>query len=301
MDPQQIAYLGLGMMGREMALNLAEDGVLVVVWNRTPAKAEALVCENIRAVASPQEAVTSGGIALSCLANDEAVEAVCSDDFLQALGPGGVHISMSTISPTTAEKLSRRHAGYGVDYVAAPVLGRPDFVKARSQRFLLSGPPASCERAQPILESLGSQVFPLGEEPRAAHAAKLAFNYTIATSITLMSEAFALAEKSGVDRKVMHSLMVDTVYNCPLFQGYGQQIVDDNVDDPLLSSLSGTRICLLLLIWLGSPLFLCLLVLPFMKPINGQWLLVCKVLTGAESTGLSVREQGRKSRFSLLA
>ncbi|WP_339137422.1 MAG: NAD(P)-dependent oxidoreductase [Candidatus Electrothrix sp. GW3-4] len=241
MDPQQIAYLGLGMMGREMALNLAEDGVLVVVWNRTPAKAEALVCENIRAVASPQEAVTSGGIALSCLANDEAVEAVCSDDFLQALGPGGVHISMSTISPTTAEKLSRRHAGYGVDYVAAPVLGRPDFVKARSQRFLLSGPPASCERAQPILESLGSQVFPLGEEPRAAHAAKLAFNYTIATSITLMSEAFALAEKSGVDRKVMHSLMVDTVYNCPLFQGYGQQIVDDNVDDPLFKLSLGYK------------------------------------------------------------
>jgi 3-hydroxyisobutyrate dehydrogenase-like beta-hydroxyacid dehydrogenase len=241
MDTQQIAYLGLGMMGREMVLNLAEDGVQVVVWNRTQDKADALVSANIRAAASPQEAVTPGGIAISCLANNEAVEAVCSDDFLQALGPGGVHISMSTISPTTAERLSARHAAYGVDYVAAPVLGRPDFVKARTQRFLLSGPSAGCERAQPILESLCSQVFSLGEEPRAAHAAKLAFNYTIATSITLMSEAFTLAEKSGVDRQVMHNLMVETVYGCPLFQGYGKQIIDDNVDEPLFQLSLGYK------------------------------------------------------------
>ena len=242
MDTQQIAYLGLGMMGREMVLNLADDGVQVVVWNRTREKADALVVgKNIRAAATPQDAVTSGGIAVSCLADDEAVKAVCSNDFLQALGQGGVHISMSTISPAGAEKLHERHAAYGVDYIAAPVLGRPDFVKARMQRFLLSGPAAGCERARPLLESLGSQVFYLGEEARAAHAAKLAFNYTIATSITLMSEAFALAEKSGVDREVMHNLMLETVYDCPLFQGYGKQIVDDKVDDPLFKLSLGFK------------------------------------------------------------
>ncbi|WPD21770.1 MAG: NAD(P)-dependent oxidoreductase [Candidatus Electrothrix scaldis] len=241
MDTQHIAYLGLGMMGQEMVLNLAEDGVQVLVWNRTQKKADALVGTNIHAVSSPQDAVCRGGIAISCLANDEAVEAVCSDDFLHALGKGGVHISMSTISPKTADKLKNRHAAHGASYVAAPVLGRPDFVKSRMQRFLLSGPAAACARALPILESLGSWVFHLGEDVRSAHAAKLAFNYTIGTSITLMSEAFALAEKNGVDRQVMHNLMVETVYNCPLFQGYGKQIVDDNVEDPLFKLSLGYK------------------------------------------------------------
>src|SRR5881275_2135763 len=90
---ESIGFIGLGRMGQGIAAKLLEAGYRTVVYNRTAAKAQPLVAKGATGVAMP------GGIVLSIVADDRAVEEVCSDALIGRLGPGGVHVSMSTIAP----------------------------------------------------------------------------------------------------------------------------------------------------------------------------------------------------------
>src|SRR5581483_9743623 len=116
-----------GNMGQPMALNLLRAGFGLRVWNRTPSKAAPVVQEGAEAARHSSEVAERGGIVCSIVADDAALEQVCLDSpsFVEKLSPGGVHVSMSTISPATARMLAEQHARHNVTYVAAPVFGRP--------------------------------------------------------------------------------------------------------------------------------------------------------------------------------
>jgi len=224
---QAIGFVGLGNMGQPMALNILKTSSQLRIYNRTPKKAEPLVAQGAQAVGSSAEAVESGGIVITMLANDAAVEEVVhSKDFLERLKPGGIHLSMSTISPYTARKLAALHAKTGSFYVAAPVLGRPDQAAARKLTIYVAGPPAAKERVQPILHALGQNVFDLGEDPGAANVAKLCSNFLIVSAIEAMSEALTLAEKQGMERSTLMNILAQTSFNCPIYQNYGKIIAE---------------------------------------------------------------------------
>ncbi len=223
----ELTFLGTGMMGRPMIENLLADGDRVTVWNRTPEKARPLAEKGATVAASALEACTGARLVLSCLADDRSVQAVFDDPgLLDALGDGAVHVSMTTISPDCARDLARLHAEHGVAYLAAPILGRPDFVAERKQAHLLSGEAAAKEAVRPLLERVGRKVIDLGEEARAANVSKVAFNFLIASAIEAMSEAFAVIEASGLDPRAFHEMITATLFGCPLYEGYGRQILD---------------------------------------------------------------------------
>jgi len=223
----ELTFIGTGMMGRPMIENLLADGDAVTVWNRTAEKAEPLAAKGAAVATSAVEAAAGATLVLSCLADDRAVRAVFEDaELLDALGDGAVHVSMSTISPACARDLAHTHAEHGVAYVASPILGRPDFVAERKQAHLLSGARAAKEAARPVLERVGLAVIDLGEEVGAANVSKLAFNFLIASAVEAMSEAFAAVEASGLDPRRFHEMITATLFGCPLYEGYGRQILD---------------------------------------------------------------------------
>jgi 3-hydroxyisobutyrate dehydrogenase-like beta-hydroxyacid dehydrogenase len=223
---ESIGFIGLGKMGSAMAGNLLEAGFTLHVYNRTSEKATALVAQGAQLVRQPCDAAVSGGIVITMLANDRAVEDVVDGNrgFVERLGPGGIHLSMSTVSPRLARRLAEQHRRYGVEYVAAPVFGRPEAAAARKLWICLSGSAIAKQRVSPILDSIGQGTFDFGEEPAAAHVVKLAGNFLLASAIEALAEALVLAEKNGIDRNKLADMLSSTLFACPAYQTYGHTI-----------------------------------------------------------------------------
>ncbi len=234
-----IGFIGLGNMGRPMAANLLRAGYPVRVWNRSPDRAAPLTTAGAECVSLPEEAAEPGGLLFSSLSDDQALEEVvgANHELLRRLGSGGVHVSTSTVAPATSRRLAEGCRQYGVAYLAAPVLGRPDAAEAARLWIFLSGRREAKERALPILRVLGQGVFDLGEDPGAANVAKLACNFLIASAMEAMAEAFTLAEKNGVGRGLMADLLAQTVFDCPVYRNYGKQIAEQRYQ-PALFKLS---------------------------------------------------------------
>jgi 3-hydroxyisobutyrate dehydrogenase-like beta-hydroxyacid dehydrogenase len=114
LSKDQVGFLGLGKLGAPIAHNLVTSGVQLTVWNRTPSKAEPLVHAGAKLAGIPSEAVARGGVVFTILWDDASLEEmVRSPGFLDALGPGGTHVSMTTVTPGTARRMAALHAEHG--------------------------------------------------------------------------------------------------------------------------------------------------------------------------------------------
>jgi 3-hydroxyisobutyrate dehydrogenase-like beta-hydroxyacid dehydrogenase len=225
---QEIGFVGLGAMGAPMASSLVDAGYILRVYNRTAAKAEPLVKMGATRAEHPGDAARPGGIVITMLADDAALEEVTlgAQGLAERLGRGGTHISMSTVAPGTSRLLAEEHAKRGGAYIAAPVFGRPDAAKAKKLWVLASGPSLAKAAARPLLDAMGQAVFDFGEDPGAANVAKLAGNFLIAANLEAMSEAFAMVEKQGVKQSAVAELLAKTLFACPIYQGYGRAIAE---------------------------------------------------------------------------
>ena len=223
--PETIGFIGLGAMGGAMASRLLEAGHRLRVWNRSPGKAEPLISQGASAAASPAEAA-QGGLVITMLADDRALEAVTSGDagILAGLGEGGLHVAMSTIAPATARRLAKAHGQRGSAYLGAPVFGRPDAAAAGKLWVLQSGAGAARERARPLFDVLGQGVFDFGDDPGAANVVKLTGNFLILAAIEALAEAFTLGEKNGIKREALADLFGRTLFACPVYQNYGRAV-----------------------------------------------------------------------------
>ncbi|HZO80270.1 MAG TPA: NAD(P)-dependent oxidoreductase [Candidatus Binataceae bacterium] len=225
---QEIGFVGLGAMGAPMAANLLTAGYKLRVYNRTAAKTDALVAQGAARVERAGDVAAPGGIAITMVADDAALESVTAGagGLAERLGRGGIHISMSTVAPATARRLAQHHAVCGGVYVAAPVFGRPDAARAKRLWIATSGPAAYKATVRPLLEAMGQAIFDFGEDPGAANVAKLCGNFLIAANLEAMAEAFAMAEKQGVDRVAVAEMLAKTLFACPIYLGYGKAVAE---------------------------------------------------------------------------
>jgi 3-hydroxyisobutyrate dehydrogenase-like beta-hydroxyacid dehydrogenase len=223
---ETIGLIGLGAMGTAIAGRLLEADYRLRVWNRTRERAEPLIRAGAVWAASPAEACVRGGLVITMLADDAALEAVTFGEagLLADLGEGGLHVSMSTIAPATARRLAEVHTERGIAYLAAPVFGRPDVAAAGRLWVLASGPGAARERARPLLEAMGQKVFEFGEDPGAANVVKLAGNFLLIAAIEAMAEAFTFGEKNGIARAALADLFGSTLFACGVYQNYGRAV-----------------------------------------------------------------------------
>jgi 3-hydroxyisobutyrate dehydrogenase-like beta-hydroxyacid dehydrogenase len=230
----EIGYVGLGGMGHAMASNLMDKGHTLRVWNRSPGKAADLVARGATLVEHPGQAVASDGIVFTMVADDAALDQVtCGPDGIAAaLGPGGIHVSMSTVSPETTRRLAALHAERGAAFIAAPVFGRPTAAAAAMLFILCAGAEAARNKVIPLLETMGQRVFPLGDDPVAASIVKLGGNFMIMGVIEAMAEAATLCEKYGVERSAMIDVMTQSIFATPLYVNYGKLIAAHDYANP---------------------------------------------------------------------
>jgi 3-hydroxyisobutyrate dehydrogenase-like beta-hydroxyacid dehydrogenase len=223
---ETLGFIGLGNMGDPIAANLIKAGYSVRVYNRTRSKAEPLVQKGATSAPTSADVAAPGGIVFTMLADDAAVEGVClpAGSFVERLGPGGIHVSLSTISPATARRLAEHHQKYQVEYVASPIFGRPPAVVARTAWFCISGSVAAKSRVKPILEATSQAIFDFGDEPGGANVVKLCGNFLIASAMESLAEVFALARKNGIDPNSVADFFGKTLFACPIYQTYGKLI-----------------------------------------------------------------------------
>jgi 3-hydroxyisobutyrate dehydrogenase-like beta-hydroxyacid dehydrogenase len=228
---EAIGFIGLGLLGLPMATNLVDSGHSLRVYNRTASKAEPLVARGAHLAARPVDAVTTGGVVVSVLWDDAALESVVtSEGFLERLGPGGVHLSMSTVLPETAQRLAALHAPHGCVYVEAPVFGRPEAAAARKLWIPVAGAQSAKERVRPLLEAMGGQgIFDFGEAIGAATVVKLVGNFLIISAARSLNEGLSMAEKSGVDPRAVVQMLTTTLFSAPIYQSYGKMIAEKTV------------------------------------------------------------------------
>jgi 3-hydroxyisobutyrate dehydrogenase-like beta-hydroxyacid dehydrogenase len=222
-----IGFIGLGQMGAGMAANLAKAGHDVTVYNRTRAKAEALVAQGAKAAASVSD-TCRGDAVITMLANDYAVENVVLGDegIIASLPAGAIHISSSTISVALSEALASAHAKAGQRFVAAPVFGRPDLATAGQLFVVAAGEHDAVEAAAPLLDAIGQKTFIVSETPKAANLVKLSGNFLIAAVIESLGEAMALVGKGGIDKRQYLDILTLTLFGAPVYKTYGRLIAD---------------------------------------------------------------------------
>src|SRR6266545_501070 len=223
--PLPVAFLGLGAMGLPMARNLVQAGFDVRVWNRTASKAREV--SGAKPAPTPAAACNGVDVAVSMLADDAAVEATVlgPDGALAGLRPGAIHIGSSTISVALCRKLVETHAAARVGFVAAPVFGRPEAAAAKQLWVVPGGSRSDVDRCAPVFAAVGQGTFPLGSAPHAS-LAKLLGNFMIASTIEMLGESLAAAEKAGLDPSQFLGVMTGALFGSPLVRRYGQLIVD---------------------------------------------------------------------------
>jgi 3-hydroxyisobutyrate dehydrogenase-like beta-hydroxyacid dehydrogenase len=224
---EAIGFLGLGHLGLPMATNLVDAGFAVRVYNRTESKAAPLAARGVTVAAKPLDVVTARGVVASVLWDDAAVESVATPEFIDRLGPGGLHISMSTLLPDAARRIASAHERRGCSYVEAPVFGRPEAAAARQLWIPVAGSRDAKARAKPFLEAMGAQgIFDFGDTIGAANTVKLAGNFLIIAAARSLGEAVAMAGKNGVEPRAFVEMMTSTLFNAPIYQGYGKRLVE---------------------------------------------------------------------------
>lgn len=219
---ESVGFIGLGALGTPIAQNLLASGVRLTVWNRTASKAEPLSAKGARVATEPKGAVPRGGVVFTILWDDASLEEIVSaDGFLDALGPGGLHVSMTTVTPAMARKVAALHESRGSLYLEAPIFGIPAQAVARKLTVCLAGAAAAKERARPLLTAMGAErTFDFGEAIGAATATKLAGNYLIVSSFAVMHEVFDALVANGVDPKPTLEMLTTTLLATPGNQRY---------------------------------------------------------------------------------
>ena len=148
---KRVGVVGLGHMGHAFAVNLVEDGYQVLAYDRDPNRAAAL--SGARPAARFAD-LSSCDVVLTSLPDDDALAAAAlgGEGLARFLAPGAVHISTSTVSPDISRRVAEEHARHRQDYVAAPVLGNPDFARERKLFVLAGGARSAVEKIRPLLE-----------------------------------------------------------------------------------------------------------------------------------------------------
>jgi len=222
---RRVGVVGLGHMGHAFAVNLIEDGYQVFASDRDPKRTGALTSAR---AAERLADLAACDVVLTSLPDDDAFAAVAlgPEGLAGVLAPGAVHISTSTVSPAISRRVAEEHGRHRQDYVAAPVLGNPDFARERKLFVLAAGPRSALEKVRPLLERLGQRLFVIGEDAGLANLTKLAANALTATTLECMGEVLALLRKGGLDAHLAYDVLTNSLFDSRVHKTYGGKIIE---------------------------------------------------------------------------
>ncbi|MEW2515667.1 NAD(P)-dependent oxidoreductase [Streptomyces sp. NPDC046870] len=198
-----VGFIGLGVMGRPMALRLASAGTPLVVWNRTPERAEPLRAAGAEVAADVGEVFARAEVVLLMLADEAATDEVLGRGTpgLAARVAGRTVVHMGTTSPEYSHALETEIRAAGGRYVEAPVSGSRVPAEQGQLVAMLAGEEAAVAAVRPLLAPVCREAFACGAVPGAL-LMKLAVNIFLITQVTGLTEAFHFAERQGLDRRL---------------------------------------------------------------------------------------------------
>jgi 2-hydroxy-3-oxopropionate reductase len=204
----KIGFIGLGIMGRPMALNLKNGGHDLIVPDRSSLTEEIRAAATV--VATPKAVASESDVLILMLPDTPDVEAVLfgEDGAAEGLRTGTLVIDMSSISPIETKDYARRITGKGCEYLDAPVSGGEVGAKQATLTIMVGGPDAAFARAKPLFDLMGKNITHVGPEAGAGQICKVANQIIVALNIQAVSEALVFASKAGADpAKVRQALM----------------------------------------------------------------------------------------------
>ncbi len=208
----RVGFLGTGAMGARMAARLISDGHDLVVWNRSPERAQPLATIGATIAQTPRAVAKEADFVISMVRDDAASKAVWLDDQSGALGAmqqGAIAIDSSTLSLAWSRDLAKRAIETGVHFLDAPVAGSRPQAEAGQLIYFVGGSTEALNRANPLLRAMGAAVHHAGENGAGA-AIKLAVNTLLGVQVCAIAEVLALLDASGLDAATGCAILSET-------------------------------------------------------------------------------------------
>ncbi len=224
-----IGFIGLGLMGRPMALHLARAGHTLHLWARRPASLEPFKDVQAKVHDSPAELAKHVEIVFTMVADAPDVEAVTlgENGIAAGAGSGLIVVDMSTINPNAAREIAVGLAAKGIEFIDAPVSGGETGAINAALTIMAGGKPEVFEKVRPLFEKMGKSVTLIGDSG-AGQVAKACNQILTGVGVAAVAEAFNFAAQSGVDAgKVREALLGGFAYSRVL-ENHGQRMLDRN-------------------------------------------------------------------------
>ncbi len=224
-----IAFIGMGIMGKPMALNLKKAGHTVFVFGRRPESVAPAIEAGCTACASPAEAASQAEVTIIMVPDTPDVETVlfgynCVADGARA---GSVVIDMSTISPTATQAFARKLEARGIDMLDAPVSGGEVGAINAALSIMVGGKPDVFERVKPVLEAMGKNIVLVGDHG-AGQVAKACNQIVVAVSIEGVAEALTFARRNGVDPARVRDALMGGFAGSRILEVHGKRMLDND-------------------------------------------------------------------------
>ncbi|MEJ6747103.1 MAG: NAD(P)-dependent oxidoreductase [Yoonia sp.] len=227
-----IGFIGLGLMGGNMVANLQNRGFEMVVMGRKQDVLDTVLARGNATVAStPKEMAAACDIIMLCVTTSDVVESLIygDDGILAGIKEGTVLIDFGTSVPASTRKIGADLAAKGAGMIDAPLGRTPAHAKDGLLNIMAAGDKATYDKVKPVLDEQGENVFYLGALG-AGHVTKLINNFMGMTTVTAMSQAFAVADRAGVDRAQLFDIMSAGPSNSP-FMAFAKKYAVDSVSD----------------------------------------------------------------------
>ena len=214
----KVGFIGLGVMGGPMAANVLKGGHELTVYDLNPAAVAQLTALGARAAASPRELGQASEVVITMLPEPQHVEgAVLGENGAAAgMAAGGTVIDMSTIDPTTSQRIGQALQARGIAMVDSPVGKTSEHAVTGTLTLMIGGEAADIERVRPVLACMGNQFFICGGQGMG-HAMKMTNNLLATTIMCANTEALAIGAKCGLTLETMVEVMKTTM-------GWNQQL-----------------------------------------------------------------------------
>ena len=204
----RVAFIGLGNMGGPMAINLKRAGYTVQAFDLSADAIAKVRAEGVDVAASAREAVQGAEVVISMLPASRHVEALYlgEEGLIKLIQPGALLIDCSTIAPASAQKVAAAATAKGLEMIDAPVSGGVAGATAGTLTFIVGGSAEALERARPVLQAMGKNIFHMGDAG-AGQVAKLCNNMALGVIMAVTGEALALGAAHGLDAKTLSQMM----------------------------------------------------------------------------------------------
>lgn len=225
----EIGFLGLGIMGKAMAVNLLRSGHRVTVWNRTLSKCNELLEQGASVGETPAAVIEKCKYTIAMLSDPSAALSVVfdKDGVLEKMCSGKGYIDMSTVDADTSSKISEAITKKGGQFLEAPVSGSKKPAEDGQLVILAAGEKSLYEEVIPAFNVLGKKSFFLGKVGNGANM-KLVVNMIMGSMLNALSEGLSLAGKSGLEQKTLLDVLDLGAIANPMFKLKGPAMIQNN-------------------------------------------------------------------------